>query len=173
MMWVFGYGALMWDSWETKHGCTRRVLADLPGYCRRFDKASVRNWGTKAIPGPTLNLSKLDTGVCRGMAFQFPDAQKLKILFYLNEREGKAFPLYEVVVRLEDQSKVSALVPIYNGKNVIEGKTAKELAAMVLAASGTDGTCLSYVNGIADKLSAFGINDPAVADLWKAVNNVA
>lgn len=172
-MWVFGYGSLMWDNWETKHGCTRRVVADLPGYCRGFNKASVRNWGTKATPGPTLNLSKLDTGVCRGIAFQFPDAQKIEILSYLEEREGKAFSLHEVVVRLEDRSKVSALVPLYNGKNVIEGKTAKALAAMVLAASGTDGTCLSYVNGIADKLSSLGIDDPAVSELLNAVNNVA
>lgn len=173
MMWVFGYGSLMWDNWETKYGCTRRVMADLPGYCRRFNKASVRNWGTNSTPGPTLNLSKLDTGVCRGIAFQFADAQKMDILSYLEGREGKAFPLHEVVVHVRDQSKVSALVPLYNGKNVIEGKTAKELAAMVLAASGTDGTCLSYVNGIYDKLSAIGINDPAVSDLWNAINNAA
>ena len=172
-MWVFGYGSLMWDSWETKHGCSRRVVADLVGYCRRFNKASVRNWGTKVAPGPTLNLSKLDTGVCRGIVFQFPDALKMEVLTYLEKREGKAFPLHELLVRLEDQSKVSALVPLYNGPNVIEGKTTEELAAMVLNASGTDGTCLSYVNGIADKLSALGIIDPAVSALWKAVNNHA
>lgn len=172
-MWVFAYGSLMWDNWEIKYDCTRRVVADLQGYCRRFNKASVRNWGTKATPGPTLNLSKLDNGVCRGIAFQFPDAQKIEILSYLEEREGKAFLLREAVVHLEDQSKRSALVPFYNGKNVIEGKTAKELAAMVLAASGTDGTCLSYVNGIADKLSVLGIDDPAVTELWNWINNVA
>jgi cation transport protein ChaC len=172
-MWVFGYGSLMWDGWETTHGCTRRVVADLPDYCRRFNKASVRNWGTKANPGPTLNLLKLDTGACRGIAFQFPDAQEMEVLSYLEEREGKAFLLHELFVRLEDQSEVSALVPLYNGQNVIEGKTTEELAAMVLVASGTDGTCLSYVNGIADKLSALGINDPAVSALWKAVNNHA
>ena len=66
---------------------------------------------------------------------------------------------------------MSALIPLYNGHNVIERKTTEELAAMVLAASGTDGTCLSYVSGIADKLSALGINDPAVSAVWKAVNN--
>ncbi len=173
MMWVFGYGSLMWDGWEAKHGCTRRAVADLPGYCRRFNKASVRNWGTKAAPGPTLNLSKLDASVCRGIAFQFPDAQEVEVLSYLEEREGKAFRLHKLLVCLVDQSEVSALVPLYNGQNVIEGRATEELAAMVLAASGTDGTCLSYVNGIADKLSDLGINDPAVFTLWKAVNNHA
>lgn len=173
MMWVFGYGSLMWDGWETKRGCTCRVVADLPGYCRMFNKASVRNWGTKAAPGPTLNLSKDSDGVCRGIAFQFSDAQKMEILSYLVEREGKTFPLHEMPVRLEDQSTILAFVPLYNGKNVIEGKTLEEATEMVLAASGTDGTCVAYVNGIADKLAALGINDPAVTDLCKAVNNHA
>lgn len=173
MMWVFGYGSLMWDGWETTLGCTCRVVADLSGYCRRFNKASVRNWGTKTAPGPTLNLLKLDTGLCRGIAFQFPDAQKSEILSYLQEREGKAFQLQEVEVLLENQSEVLALVPLYNGQNLIEGQTTKELAAMALAASGTDGTCLSYVKGIAEKLMALGINDPAVSDLWKEINNLA
>lgn len=172
-MWVFGYGSLMWDSWETERGCTRRVIAELPGYCRRFNKASVRNWGTHAAPGPTLNLSKVAAGICRGIAFEFPDAKKGEILSYLEAREGKAFTLHDVLVRIDDQSEVSASVPLYNGKNVIEGKTVEEVAEMVLAASGTDGTCLSYVNGVAERLSALGVNDPAVTELWGAVNNHA
>lgn len=172
-MWVFGYGSLMWDSWETKYDCTLRVVADLPGYCRRFNKASVRNWGTKANPGPTLNLLKFDTGVCRGIAFRFPDTQEMEVLRYLEVREGKAFQLHKLLVRLEDHSEVSAVVPLYNGQNVIEGKTTEDLAAMVLAASGTSGTCLSYVVGVSEKLSAFGINDFSVSALMKALNTDA
>lgn len=170
-MWVFGYGSLMWDNWETKRGCLRRVLADLPGYCRRFNKASVKNWGTIIAPGPTLNLIKNDVGVCRGVAFEFPDAQKADILVYLKDREGNAFPLHELSVRLIDQSEVSAFVPIYSGKNVIEGRTLEEVAAMVLTASGTDGKCVAYVNGIFEKLSVLGIKDPAVTELWEIINH--
>lgn len=172
-MWVFAYGSLMWDGWETNRGCTRRVIADLPAFCRRFNKASVRNWGTRAAPGPTLNLSKATAGICRGFAFEFPDTLKAEILSYLEKREGKEFPFYEMPVRINGQSEVLAFVPLYNGKNVIEGKTVEEVAEMVLAASGTSGTCLAYVNGISEKLSALGISDPAVTELWKAVNNHA
>ena len=89
-MWVFGYGSLMWDSWETERGCTRRVVAELLGYCRRFNKASVRNWGTHAAPGPTLNLSKVAASICRGIAFEFPDTKKEEILSYLEAREFAA-----------------------------------------------------------------------------------
>jgi cation transport regulator ChaC len=38
-MWVFGYGSLMWDHWETQFGCLRSLVADLPGYQRVFNKA--------------------------------------------------------------------------------------------------------------------------------------
>ena len=69
-MWVFGYGSLMWDGWQTQHGCTRQMLADLPGYSRAFNKASVRNWGSTQNPCPTLSLT--EGGNCRGMAFEFP-----------------------------------------------------------------------------------------------------
>ena len=170
MMWVFGYGSLMCADWETQRGCIRRVLADLPGYRRVFNKASIRNWGTKGTPCPTLNLSKVADGVCRGMAFEFPDALKTEILAYLEEREGKSFPLHEMTVRLEDKTEVSAFVPLYEGKNVIDGKTLEEIAQMVAAASGIDGACLAYINDIAENLCALGIDDPAVTELWRKAN---
>jgi len=169
-MWIFGYGSLMWDGWETERGCTRRMLADLLGYCRVFNKASVKNWGTKSAPCPTLNLAKVAGGVCRGVAFEFPDGLKEELLSYLSNREGKAFRLHEMPVRLESNSEVSALVPLYEGQNVIDGKTLEETAAMVKAASGSDGSCFSYIKGIAEKLTGLGISDPVVAEFWRKVN---
>ena len=56
-MWVFGYGSLMWDGWQTEHGCIRMVKATLRGYRRAFNKASVRNWGTRERPAPTVNIT--------------------------------------------------------------------------------------------------------------------
>lgn len=170
MMWVFGYGSLMWVGWETRRGCTRRVLADLSGYCRVFNKASVKNWGTKSTRCPTLNLSKVAGGVCRGIAFEFPDAEKSELVAYLVEREGKTFPLHKMLVQLENHTEVSAFVPIYEGKNVIEGRALEEIAAMVAAASGTDGSCLAYVRGIVEKLSELGIHDPVVSEFWCKAN---
>ena len=165
-MWVFGYGSLMWDGWEEQHGCTRRVVADLLGYCRMFNKASIKNWGSKSMPCPTLNLSEVVGGVCRGIAFEFPDAQKSTILAYLEKREGKTFPLHELSVRLEGKIEVSAFVSIYKGKNVIDGNTLEEVSAMVSVASGTSGSCLTYVKGVAEELSGLEIDDPVVSELW-------
>lgn len=168
-MWVFGYGSLTWDGWETKFGCTRRVIADLPEYCRSFNKKSTKNWGTVSAPGPILNLLNAPGEICRGIAFEFPDYQKYLIFSYLDKREGNGFQRNEIIVRIENQLEVSAFVNTYIGKNIIEGKTIEEIAQMVLSASGTNGTCLQYINGIAKELSSLGIEDAAVMELLRAI----
>lgn len=164
-MWVFGYGSLMWDGWEAQYGCARTAVANLPGYCRAFNKASVRNWGTKSHPCPTLNLTANAAGVCRGIAFEF-DSRKEEVLAYLEQREGKGFELRELLVRLDDSSEISAVVPIYEGKNLIQPVEAANLAAN---AQGTNGLCLEYVKGIAEKLADLDIEDPVVSEFWHAV----
>ena len=59
-MWVFGYGSLMWGSWETKFQGTNQGKARLRGYHRAFNKKSTRNWGMRDAPCPTLGLEKLN-----------------------------------------------------------------------------------------------------------------
>ena len=170
-MWVFGYGSLMWDHWETQFGCLRSLVADLPGYQRVFNKASVRNWGTPAVPGPTLNIMPSDQA-CRGIAFEFPDRAAGAIDAYLRRREGRDFALRKRTVRFDGGEEITATVPFYEGANLIPTTTTEEMAALVLKASGTNGSCASYVIGIFDKLRAMGIDDPAVTALRLALKSL-
>jgi cation transport protein ChaC len=168
-MWVFGYGSLMWESWEAGYGCLRRVTAVLPGFRRAFDKASVRNWGTKERPGPTLNLA-IDAGnQCKGFAFEFPDAKRRSITAALADREGMNFELKEREVALEGGDRVLAVTPRYMGPNLIGNKPLAERASMARLAVGTHGNCADYVKAIADKLTELGIDDPAVREFWEAI----
>jgi len=169
-MWVFGYGSLMWDGWEVAWGCTRRVLADLPRYSRAFSKASIKNWGTKDAPCPTLNLSKQDTSVCRGIAFEFPDEHKKDVLNYLTKREGTGLRSMSVI--LQGSIEVSAFVAIYDGTNLIK-KSLEETASLVRKAKGRYGSCFAYVKGITEKLADLGVDDPVVTEFWRAVNDHA
>jgi cation transport protein ChaC len=171
-MWVFGYGSLIWDHWETELGCLRRVHSELPGYVRSFNKASVKNWGTKTNRGPTLNLVPDIGRSCRGIAFEFPDSTRTDVLDYLAEREGKNFRLSEHRILLEGGGRTWAIVPIYFGKNLIAESSIEERARMVLAASGDNGACYDYVENIAEKLAELGIEDAAVTDLWHAVQSL-
>ena len=168
-MWVFGYGSLMWDGWEATRGCVRRAQADVRGYCRVFNKASVKNWGNEKCPCPTLNLMRLDSARCRGIAFDFPDDRRKEIMEYLTGREGKGFSLIDLPAQLDRADEIMAIVPIYNGNNHIRACGVEETAKMVLQASGTKGTCLCYVRGIAEELRRLGIEDRAVSELWRTL----
>src|SRR6266481_4865005 len=168
-MWVFGYGSLMWDGWETNHGCTRHVLAELPGYRRIFNKASSKNWGTRANPCPTLNLEEVTSAVCRGTAFEFPDDRSAQVRSYLVKREGQGFVFRERPIRIEQDGEVVALVSLYKG-TVLPNVSARSTARMITDSTvGTSGSCKDYVCGIANELSKIGIDDPVVSELNKAI----
>jgi cation transport protein ChaC len=164
-MWVFAYGSLMWDGWESDRGCMRRALADLQGYQRIFNKASVRNWGTNADPCPTLNLERVASGKCRGAAFEFPNDRADEIRAYLEKREGKGFELHTLTLSFDDGSRVEAFVPIYDGKNVLAIRGVSELVRMIVSANGTNGSGIDYVRGVTLELARAGIDDPVVTEL--------
>ncbi len=164
-MWVFGYGSLMADGWETSRGCARRALAELPGHTRAFNKASIRNWGTKANPCPTLNLVPKMSSTCRGIAFDFSEDRAAAIRAYLMEREGKAFVLRPLLIYLDDGNPVEALVPIYGGKNLLPTDDQAMLVRMILCARGTDGSGIEYVRRVARELAKVGIDDPVVEEM--------
>jgi len=170
-MWFFGYGSLMWDGWEATRGCIRRARAGLSGYRRVFNKASVRNWGTKEFPAPTLNLIKSDSAHCYGMAFEFPDECEQEIREYLVKREGKSFALRQIPAQLENGDEITAIVPIYEGNNLIHADRIAILVEMILQASGKDGKCIFYLKGLTEELHRLGIDDPAVSDLWQALRS--
>jgi cation transport protein ChaC len=171
-MWVFAYGSLMYDRWHVKCDCVRCTPAELPNYKRTFNKLSIRNWGTKGAPCPTLNLKKETSGSCWGMAFEFPDGCQKEIFAFLNKREGRGFVFPKLSVRLSYAEQVNAVVPIYQGKNVIHGNNIEKTAAMVLAAEGCKGSCVAYVKKLVAKLSDLGIDDPIVTELEEAVRVV-
>jgi cation transport protein ChaC len=170
-MWIFGYGSLMWDGWQAPFGCKRFVTALLPGHQRIFNKASVVNWGTKTAPGPTLNLMPSKTS-CRGIAFEFADSAWPGIESYLRKREGRDFGLRPLEILIDNGPEVSAIVPIYEGKNLVKADTPEAIAALVTRASGRSGSCRAYVIDVATKLKNIGVDDPAVTAVVRALECV-
>ncbi len=169
-MWLFGYGSLMWDGWEDAYGCLRRTQADLAGHSRIFNKKSLERWGTHALPGLTLNLARHGTPsvTCRGVAFEFDDAARDDIKAYLCARE--TCDATEVPLRLPDATEVAALTYIYDGPRLIDAGLSLEMrAAMILAAEGAAGSSYDYIKGVRDHLADLGVTDPAVDELWSAV----
>jgi cation transport protein ChaC len=162
--WVFAYGSLMADGWETAYRCKFRSQAVLRGYSRSFDKASIESRGTREHPAPTLRIIP-SNGECHGVAFEFDDEQRDTILADLLEREGKTFPLRERTVHLPGGNSIIALVPIYEGKRIIRYSSLRELAEMAIRAKGTRSNGVEYVRVIAKHLDDAGVQDKAVSDL--------
>ena len=164
-MWLFGYGSLMWDGWESAFGCLRRASADLSGHTRIFNKKSLERWGTRSRPGLTLNLAP--SGACRGVAFAFDDGARSEIEAYLSARE--TCQATEVAVALPERT-VGALTYIYDGPRLIDkGLTLQERAGMIVAAEGIAGSSYAYIKGVRAHLAELGVADPEVDELWTAV----
>jgi cation transport protein ChaC len=171
-MWIFGYGSLMFDAWESKYACIDRTWAHLQGHRRAFNKKSVENWGTAACPGLTLNLKQSDSHSCRGVAFGFAENNEdaRALLAYLTRRE--ACKPRNLPILLEDERQVTAVIYIYEGKNLLgEGVPLDEKVDMVVGARGNSGACLDYVKRTFDRLDSIGIHDPEVTELRNAVKN--
>ena len=171
-MWIFGYGSLMTDGWEESYGCAQRAVAELHGYRRAFNKASVANWGTLGCPCPTLNLEFSADALCVGIAFEFPEMRRAEVEAYLAKREGKGFVLSEREIILQSAGAASASVSIYTGKNILPSATPQELVSCIKQARGTSGACADYVEGVHSQLALLGIDDPAVTHLQDLLRTV-
>lgn len=165
-MWVFGYGSLMWDDWQDEFDGKRIERARLVGYHRSFNKASTRNWGTRASPGPTLGLEADSGSECIGCAFDIPDDRADQAKRALLDREGPSFELKEVDVHLPGGDTISAIAPVNTATTYIGRVPLQERAKMVRAAQGRDGSAVEYVRNVRRHLLELGIEDPHVEALW-------
>ena len=172
-MWIFGYGSLMFDGWETRKNCIDRRWAELPGYVRSFNKKSIESRGTPEVPGLTLNLTRAQSGGCGGVAFQFADDQNADALLLSLARREACKPR-RLPVSLDDGRAVSAWVYIYEGKDLIdEGISLADRAALVVRASGIRGSNFEYVKMIFEGPESVRIGDRAVTDFWNVVKREA
>jgi len=170
-MWVFGYGSLMWANWCDDLSCESRKIGVLPGYRRTFNKASTRNWGTKDNPCPTLNLVRDPKSHCKGVVFKFPDVDRKSVIARLKAREGKGFTFEQLPIRLSLSTTVSAIVPLYSGKNTIQNKSREEIIEMVLNASGQCGNCLDYLLNLHQHMQRLEISDPTIEEFTARVRS--
>jgi cation transport regulator ChaC len=113
------------------------------------------------------------SATCKGIAFEFPEKKRDEVVGYLKQREGRGFDLADQEIRLENGDRVTAIVAIYSGERLLNGKSLAELAAMARVADGLSGSCVDYVTNLAAKLAELGINDPVVRDFQRLIQRPA
>ncbi len=172
-MWVFGYGSLMWDGWESCFHGAKHERARLRNYHRDFNKKSVRNWGTSKQPCPTLGLVKQPGTECVGTAFYFENKWKRTVLAYLRAREGPSFRLGKRKIELSDDETIEAFTPMNDlaSATYIGDRSVNERARMVRSAKGKDGKCFDYLRDLHKRLDSLGIADEHVKQMFQSVDS--
>ena len=164
LVWVFGYGSLMWN----------------PGFRhRRFEYGLVRGWhrafcvyshvwrGTPERPGLVLGLDR--GGACKGIAFAVPLKDEAKVLAYLDERERvtNVYLRRRLQVTLGSGEAVAAwgyVVDRRHHQYACKLPTAKA-ARLIAASEGKGGTNPEYLENTVLHLDQMGISEGPLHDL--------
>ncbi len=167
VMWVFGYGSLMWNP---GFDFTQRRLARLSGFHRCFCMRSVHHRGTPERPGLVLALDAQRAAVCDGLAFAVPNSAAPAVLDALREREliSSAYLEARLQLVLDGDEVVEAVTFIVDPDHVqyCGSLDLEEQAGIIAAAVGGRGPNTEYLWNTVDHLQELGIHD---ADLkWLA-----
>lgn len=168
-LWIFGYGSLLWDPGFHFDEVRR---ADLDGYQRRFSLRIEVGRGTPECPALMLGLEP--GGRCQGLAFRIaPDRREVETAavwcremiqgHYRPERRPAMTPQGPVDVLLfrTDTGHAQYVGDLPLG----------EAAATIRTGRGLLGTNREYLEILAARLDAFGIDDPHIRQLVAEVKN--
>ncbi|WP_253913434.1 gamma-glutamylcyclotransferase [Pseudoruegeria sp. HB172150] len=160
MLWVFGYGSLMWNP---GFAYEERVLASLPGYARTFCMWSIHHRGTEENPGLVLALDPHEDAHCRGLGFAVAPEQEEATLAYLREREliSSAYLETWVTLELADGRDVRAVAYVVDTEHVqyCGGLPLEKQADVIAHAVGGRGPNTEYLYNTQSHLDELGIED--------------
>lgn len=161
MMWVFGYGSLLWDP---GFAVQRAVLARLPDYHRSFCMRSVHHRGTPENPGLVLALDAAPGAECHGLALGVAPQDADKVLAYLRERELVSSAYVERLLHIDmaDGTRVQAVTYVIDADHVqyCGGLPLEDQAQIIAQAVGGRGPNTAYLHNTVAHLARLGISDP-------------
>lgn len=164
MMWVFGYGSLLWNP---GFDVSRSVPARLAGYHRSFCMRSIHHRGTPEAPGLVLALDAVPGTECHGLALGVHPDQTDDVLAYLREREliSSAYVERMLTIDLADGTSVEAVTYVIDPDHVqyCGGLPLEEQAQIIAQAAGGRGPNTEYLHNTAAHLDSLGITDPDLA----------
>jgi cation transport regulator ChaC len=176
LVWVFGYGSLIW---RPAMAYVARRAARLDGWARRFWQASTDHRGTVDAPGRVLTLVESD-GAVWGMAYAIACAAWPEIEAALELREQGGYARLVVDVGLAAGDRAGEVVetvaghlyiatpanPYFIGPEPLEAT-----AAIIRRSHGPSGSNVAYVLELDRTLVAMGAADPEVSALAAHLRN--
>jgi glutathione-specific gamma-glutamylcyclotransferase len=169
-LWVFAYGSLMWD--PGIHIVEIRT-ATLSGFHRSFCLKSQMGRGSRDRPAL---MAALDCGgACNGLALRIPAEhvdRETQILWQREMLAGSYVPTF-VAVETPQGAIAEAVTFVINRRSSRYVQLDIEEAAHLIATGrGARGTCLEYLENVAERLDLLGLDDPAIRDLRRRVHRL-
>ncbi len=168
-LWIFAYGSLMWD--PAIHIVEIRT-GTLQGMHRRFCLKSHIGRGSRDKPALMAGLD--DGGSCQGLAFRVPAGvvdRETEILWMREMIAGTYLPTFVPVDT--PQGRVEALTFVMNRNSSRYVRLGlEETACMIATGRGVRGTCLEYLENLAERLDLLGLHDPDIVALSARVREI-
>jgi cation transport protein ChaC len=161
-LWLFAYGSLMWD--PAIHIVEIRTGA-LKGFHRRFCLKTQIGRGSADKPALMAGLD--EGGTCQGLVFRIPAQcveRETEILWMREMIAGTYVPTF---VPIETpQGDVEALTFVMNRSSSRYVRLEiEETARLIVTGRGVRGTCLEYLENLAERLDLLGLSDPDIDEL--------
>jgi cation transport regulator ChaC len=171
-IWVFAYGALMWQ--REQAGPDIVAPARLPGLARRYTLRDTEDRGTKAVPALTLGLEEAPALACSGLLLHLPGPEVETHLWPVWKQEmGPSFyvPQWREAVmhasRDPGGAPIQALcfVSRQDCPNHVGEQPIGTVADILARASGANGTAAAYLLDAAETLRSHGMRDALLESL--------
>lgn len=169
-LWVFAYGSLMWDPGVHVVEIRKATLA---GFHRRFCLKSQIGRGSAAKPALMAALD--NGGDCRGLALRIPAAHvdpETEILWRREMLAGSYVPTFVAVETPQGAIEEAVTFVINRQCARYVQLDIEETARLIATGRGVRGTCLEYLENLADRLELLGLHDPAISDLRQRVQRL-
>nr|KAJ0228398.1 hypothetical protein LSAT_V11C100004820 [Lactuca sativa] len=184
VMWVFGYGSLIW---KAGFHYDDRLVGFIKDYRRVFYQGSTDHRGTPQFPGRTVTLEPAQGEVCWGVAYKVSRKEDEEVaLTYLEVREKqydkKAYVDFFTVAMtqischlcIQEPSASSPAVtgvmvyiasPDKSNKNYLGPATVEEIAKQIVLAEGPSGPNRDYLFNLEKTLLQMGCKDEHVMEI--------
>jgi cation transport protein ChaC len=166
LIWVFGYGSLIW---RPDFPFEERRRASIDGWSRRFWQGSHDHRGVPDAPGRVVTLIADASGRCEGMAYSIEHA----VFEHLDHREKNGYERHRVALRFDsgDAAGIVYIAPI--GNHAYLGPAPmREIADQVLRSHGPSGSNVDYLYELAAALRELDVDDPHVFELEALVRSL-
>ncbi|XP_024161755.1 gamma-glutamylcyclotransferase 2-3 isoform X5 [Rosa chinensis] len=155
VMWVFGYGSLIW---KAGFNFDERIVGFIKDYRRVFYQGSTDHRGTPEFPGRTVTLEPAEGEVCWGAAYKISKKEDQEIaLEHLEVREKQ----YDKKAYLHFFTEPTGTTPALSGVMV-----------QIVQAKGPSGPNREYLFKLEEALLQFECKDKHVSDLANEVRRI-